>query len=913
MPKNVDLTKAHVYNGYTSDITFNNKTIKAGSFEVMSLAESSYSTSKGTVKIMQGSTNAMFLQTDKSLPTELYAGESKGDVVREGGTCITMTNDTATPVFSDVLAIDTVKGRGNSSWTASNKKFGKYAFNMKLEDTTHLFGMDAAESESGAKSWCLLANNADESMMRNAVAYQLAAEIGIEYPPEFRFVDIYSNGKYLGAYFVTEKVDVGKKKLIKGKAFDDLNEDKMGKDVDSEGATNVYSVEFNNKTLSGSMRYRNFKTDIDMKDIEYSTTGTYLLEFEIGERYTSEHSYFTSPRGQHVVVKSPEDATESQVEFIAKEFAKMEELAFADSSETFLNNLDDYMNIESFAKMYLIQELSSNLDAASTSYFITYDCSKGENARFTASPVWDYDWAFGQYAKKDMKFEANSDKSLEPANPTVWFAKNKRIDDSSSKAPKKYSIQSKLANNAKFQTVIKKCWNDVFLSSAQDMYKTNGYIDQWYNLINKSMAMNEDRWGFIKNDPLISDPSDNWGSNDTGDTFDDTVDYLKNKWLKVRTEWLNGKIQEYGDYEYTKVTVPNVAGMTQTEATTALTNAGFKVAVSEVYDETVVSGTVISSNPAGNTQANMGSTVTIKVSKGKAPAKVNVPDVVGKELEIATDLLEAAGLNFSIFYEFSDTIPENAVISSNPTAGTEVEKGATVKVIVSKGPEPSTEPTLPPGEELENVKVYFKGTNLKSLTPSLTINGTSYTLTKDAYIGTYYNGSYRFYWWTATIPTVTVGDTYNVTIKTSGSSMNAVGTINFSTCNENNEIYLAVDNMQTGSTFEDITNNDTAKKSFRSSANMITNVENRFDPNKSLAKVMMTLFNMDGTTSTKKMSVGDTNADGNVNIKDATLAQMMTAGIVSGSDTNNLLGDYDISGDVNIKDATGIQSYIVNY
>ena len=70
---------------------------------------------------------------------------------------------------------------------------------------------------------------------------------------------------------------------------------------------------------------------------------------------------------------------------------------------------------------------------------------------------------------------------------------------------------------------------------------------------------------------------------------------------------------------------------------------------------------------------------------------------------------------------------------------------------------------------------------------------------------------------------------------------------------------------------------------------------------------------MDGTTSTKKMSVGDTNADGNVNIKDATLAQMMTAGIVSGSDTNNLLGDYDISGDVNIKDATGIQSYIVNY
>ncbi len=369
----------------------------------------------------------------------------------------------------------------------------------------------------------------------------------------------------------------------------------------------------------------------------------------------------------------------------------------------------------------------------------------------------------------------------------------------------------------------------------------------------------------------------------------------------------------------TTVNVPNVVGKTQEEAKTAIEALGLVASITESYSSTVAAGTVISINPSAGTSVEAGSTVNVVVSKGPEPTdpnKVTITNVVGKTQAEATTILTDLGLTVKVTEAYSDKVPAGNVISSNPIAGSSVNKGSEVTITVSKGPEetvpPSTDPTVPSGTVLNNVKVYFKGTNLTSLTPSLTVNGNSYTLAKDNYIGTYFNGSYRFYWWTTTISTVTVGQTYTFNFRTSGSSMNATADIDFSVYNEDdNAIYLAVDNMQTGTEIVNISNNDTAKKAFRSSANMITNVTSQFDPNKKLASAMLTLLNADGTTTTKKYSIGDTNADGSVNIKDATTAQMMSAGYVQTTSTNSILGDFDISGDVNIKDSTGIQTYIV--
>jgi len=89
------------------------------------------------------------------------------------------------------------------------------------------------------------------------------------------------------------------------------------------------------------------------------------------------------------------------------------------------------------------------------------------------------------------------------------------------------------------------------------------------------------------------------------------------------------------------VTVPPVAGMSQQNATQALTNAGFTVATAQRYSSSVDAGTVIRSSPAQGASPAKGSTVTIYVSLGVHTYKV--PDVRLHRLSTAEQIIEDAG------------------------------------------------------------------------------------------------------------------------------------------------------------------------------------------------------------------------------------------------------------------------------
>ena len=73
------------------------------------------------------------------------------------------------------------------------------------------------------------------------------------------------------------------------------------------------------------------------------------------------------------------------------------------------------------------------------------------------------------------------------------------------------------------------------------------------------------------------------------------------------------------------------------------------------------------------------------MSSGKE--KTKVPDVFGYEDSQATTLLEEAGLKVTHGYAYDDNVEKDHVISSDPVAGTEVEEGSTVKIIISNGKE----------------------------------------------------------------------------------------------------------------------------------------------------------------------------------------------------------------------------------
>ena len=130
--------------------------------------------------------------------------------------------------------------------------------------------------------------------------------------------------------------------------------------------------------------------------------------------------------------------------------------------------------------------------------------------------------------------------------------------------------------------------------------------------------------------------------------------------------------------------VPGTNGLTAAAATKKLKAAGFKVAQQRVNSSSVEEGLVVFSEPRGGDTTTNGSTVTIFVSQGPKLAKV--PVLVGVQREVAVQRLSARGLSPSVTEEESSS-PKGQVIRQSPSAGTQVEPGSTVGLVVSSGEE----------------------------------------------------------------------------------------------------------------------------------------------------------------------------------------------------------------------------------
>jgi beta-lactam-binding protein with PASTA domain/tRNA A-37 threonylcarbamoyl transferase component Bud32 len=141
-----------------------------------------------------------------------------------------------------------------------------------------------------------------------------------------------------------------------------------------------------------------------------------------------------------------------------------------------------------------------------------------------------------------------------------------------------------------------------------------------------------------------------------------------------------------------KVTVPDVTTKDVTEATNTLSQAGFKVSVKNVANDTVPLNQVFEQTPKGNEQADKGSTVEITVSSGVGDTKV--PNVTGLTQAAAESLLKTNNLVPDVTQQASDTVPKGTVISQNPAANATATKNSVVKVVVSSGPGDVTIPNV---------------------------------------------------------------------------------------------------------------------------------------------------------------------------------------------------------------------------
>jgi len=238
-----------------------------------------------------------------------------------------------------------IRGRGNSSFGMPKK-----GYNLLLENKTQIFDM------APSRQWLLMANYSDKSLMRNYTAYEFSRDLGAEFAPKMRFVDVILNGRYIGNYVIGERVKIDKGRL-------DLS-----------------------------------KIKADTTD-EYGLTGGYVLEVNSADKWNASEVIFETSkinlnRGHFWSIRQPAERNlpPAAYEYIKNYINNAENALFSDNFKDPEKGYRAYIDTASVINWYLVNELYKQVDAAFHTSVFLYK-PRGEKLRM--GPVWDFDLGGG--------------------------------------------------------------------------------------------------------------------------------------------------------------------------------------------------------------------------------------------------------------------------------------------------------------------------------------------------------------------------------------------------------------------------------------------------------------------------------------------------------------------------------------
>lgn len=269
--------------------------------------------------------------------------------IRLGIPILSLYTDDGTDITSKLeyktgrMAIDgkeytlSVRGRGNASW----RMFPKHSYRIKLDSKAKLCGMTAD------RDWCLIGNYADPSLLRNKVASDMASIMsGLPFTPQYRSVDLFINGEYLGIFMLSEKIE------------DDEDRVPLGERVTDEDG-NIVDMGF-------------------------------LIEF--GWDYESENvyakDYFDTSYCKRMYIKEPKITKKRNAEFkYINSYVKAAENAIIEGA-----GYEEYIDVDSWVDWFIVNELTNCTECA---FYRSLYMYKPVGGKLTAGPIWDYDMAFG--------------------------------------------------------------------------------------------------------------------------------------------------------------------------------------------------------------------------------------------------------------------------------------------------------------------------------------------------------------------------------------------------------------------------------------------------------------------------------------------------------------------------------------
>ena len=336
------------------------------------------------------------------------------------------------------------KVRGNTTAMESIKK---KAFTFKFEKKKDVLGMGKG------KKWALLANAFDPTMLRNSVANSIAHELGLEYTSEQQYVELWVDGFYRGCYQIFEPVQEGK--------------DRVNIDIDSNDG---------------------------MKD--------FLIEYE-AQRVEDDVTYFTVD-GLRFICSEPEEPNEDQLNYVT---STMQDIVTTLRTGD-RDDIEEVIDVDSFAKYYLLNEYVKTYDFDMSSVFFYY-----QDGKLYAGPAWDYDLSAGNSNDK-----LNYYRCIE-ANPTEGLFQNNK------------NIYKYICDKDWFFDEVAEVYRDHY-SFFATVYTDGGLMDSLYE---------EYQQVFDRNFTAIWRPY-NWWINiqkQPHSTYEANYNDLKN-WYKERDAFLSG-------------------------------------------------------------------------------------------------------------------------------------------------------------------------------------------------------------------------------------------------------------------------------------------------------------------------------------------------------------------------------------
>ena len=413
---------------------------------------------------------------------------SKNEIIQEGH----VTVQEADGSLSYDGELTHLKGRGNNTFSYSKKPY-----EFKLPKKADLAGMGKG------KTWILLANYVDVSLLRNQIVLDLSKEIGLPYALDCQQTDVWINGAYNGLYLMTEKVQINKNRIN----ITDLEEKTEA--VNDQPLNSYSPFDLKNGFLPIMCGY---EIPNDPEDI----TGGYIAVIEKPHRLnSSRRPGIRTEKQLSVRIKEPTCPSLAQVNYFGKLLNDMHNaiLAADGVNPDTGKHYSEYLDITSFARKYLIEEVSKNYDAVSGSQYFFKDSDLVDPLIY-AGPSWDYDLSFGNMASRGESADGDYMIKLR-VGPT--------------------NLYSQLGKHDEFMDQIGNNWREVFrpaaailLGEAPATGKSGlRSLDEYSSLLKNSAAMNAARWG---NPNIVSAKA--------GKDFSSGVKALKT-WIRKRIDYLD--------------------------------------------------------------------------------------------------------------------------------------------------------------------------------------------------------------------------------------------------------------------------------------------------------------------------------------------------------------------------------------